>query len=120
MHWPAWRIRLRILYGIVQTLSHDTGTLCEGAHRVYRKLMSNYPFESELAHLEQIIPFLMTAPPLGLPYWRRRILALSPPDGRLPAGSVERIGRLMDIFKEIERKASRNAASTATTTTTTR
>ncbi|MFM0015477.1 hypothetical protein PQR46_33070 [Paraburkholderia sediminicola] len=79
--------------------------------------MSNYPFESELAHLEQIIPFLVTAPPLGLPYWRRRILALSPPEGRLPAGSVQRIGRLMDLFEEIERKASPDAASTATAAT---
>ncbi|MFM0100078.1 hypothetical protein PQQ87_31100 [Paraburkholderia nemoris] len=82
--------------------------------------MSNYPFESELAHLEQIIPFLMTAPPLGLPYWRRRILALSPPEGRLPASSVKRIGRLMDVFEEIERKASPDTAPRATTTTTTR
>ncbi|CAE6771579.1 hypothetical protein [Paraburkholderia nemoris] len=79
--------------------------------------MSNYPFESELAHLEQIIPFLMTAPPLGLPYWRRRILALSPPEGRLPASSVKRIGRLMDVFEEIERKASPDTAPRATTTT---
>ena len=78
--------------------------------------MSNYPFESELAHLEQIIPFLMTAPPLGLPFWRRRILALSPPEGRLPAGSAQRIGRLMDVFEEIERKASPDAASAARTT----
>ncbi|KAE8757110.1 hypothetical protein FSO04_25850 [Paraburkholderia madseniana] len=79
--------------------------------------MSNYPFESELAHLEQIISFLVPAPPLGLPYWRRRILALSPPEGRLPVGSVQRIGRLMDVFEEIERKASPDAASTARTTT---
>ncbi|MEZ0602067.1 hypothetical protein ACAX43_07935 [Paraburkholderia sp. IW21] len=74
--------------------------------------MSNYPFESELAHLELIIPFLMTAPPLGLPYWRRRILALSPGEGRLPPGSVQRIGRLMDVFEKIEREASPDAAAT--------
>jgi hypothetical protein len=79
--------------------------------------MSNYPFESELAHLEQIIRFLVPAPPLGLPYWRRRILALSPREGRLPAGSVQRIGRLMEVFEAIERKASPDAASRATTTT---
>ncbi|HZZ05019.1 hypothetical protein [Paraburkholderia sp.] len=78
--------------------------------------MSNYPFESELAHLEQIIPFLMTAPPLGLPYWRRRILALSPREGRLPPDSAQRIGRLMDVFEKIERKASVDAAATATVT----
>jgi hypothetical protein len=78
--------------------------------------MSNYPFESDLAHLEQIIPFLVSAPPLGWPYWRRRILALSPVEGRLPAGSVQRIGRLMDVFEKIERKASPDAATTATAT----
>jgi hypothetical protein len=80
--------------------------------------MSNYPFESELAHLEQIIPFLMTAPPLGLPYWRRRILALSSVQGRMPPDSAQRISRLMDVFEKIERKASPDAATTATATAT--
>ncbi|MEA3128317.1 MAG: hypothetical protein QOF46_112 [Paraburkholderia sp.] len=75
--------------------------------------MSNYPFESELAHLEQIIPFLMTAPPLGLPYWRRRILSLSPDETRLPPGTLQRIGRLMDVFETIEHKASPEAGSPA-------
>lgn len=82
--------------------------------------MSNYPFESELAHLEQIIPFLVAAPPLGLPYWRRRILALSPREGRLPPDSAQRIGRLMDVFEKIERKASVDAATAATATATAR
>ncbi|MFM0158341.1 MULTISPECIES: hypothetical protein [Paraburkholderia] len=80
--------------------------------------MSNYPFESELAHLEQIIPFLMTAPPLGLPYWRRRILALSPREGQLPRDSAQRIGRLMDVFEKIERKALMDATATPIATAT--
>jgi hypothetical protein len=88
--------------------------LCEGDHSTYGKPMSNYPFESELAHLEQIIPFLMTAPPLGLPYWRRRILSLSPVETRLPPGTLQRIGRLMDVFEKIEREASPDAVSPAT------
>ncbi|MFM0045792.1 hypothetical protein PQR05_35615 [Paraburkholderia sediminicola] len=82
--------------------------------------MSNYPFESELAHLEQIIPFLMTAPPLGLPYWRRRILALSPLEGQLPRDSAQRIGRLMDVFEKIERKALMDSTATAVATATAR
>lgn len=78
--------------------------------------MSNYPFESDLAHLEQIIPFLMSAPLLGLPYWRRRILSLSPAEGRLPPGSAKRIGRLMDVFEKIEREASPDALALSNTT----
>ena len=35
--------------------------------------MSRYQFETDLTHLEQIIPLLVRGNPLALSYWRRRI-----------------------------------------------
>jgi hypothetical protein len=67
--------------------------------------MLHRQFESELAHLELIVPLLATQATLGLPYWRRRILALSPAEGQ-PLDSSKRLGRLLSRFEAIELAAS--------------
>jgi hypothetical protein len=59
-------------------------------------------FEDDLRHLEQIVPFLASDSPLGLPYWRRRIASLSPFQRLLPDGE-SRVTRLLKRFDEIER-----------------
>jgi hypothetical protein len=65
-------------------------------------LMSRHQFETDLTHLEQIIPLLVGGNPLALSYWRRRISSLSTQQGLLPDGK-RRVIRLLDVFDEVER-----------------
>lgn len=64
--------------------------------------MQDYQFESELAHLERVVPLLAAGGnPLGLPYWRSRITALSRHKSLVPEGR-SRLTRLVRLFDEIE------------------
>jgi hypothetical protein len=65
--------------------------------------MLHNQFEVELTHLEQIIPLLAPGSPLGLRYWRRRIISLSAHQRLLPDGRT-RVARLLVLFDEIERR----------------
>jgi hypothetical protein len=64
--------------------------------------MSRYQFETDLRHLEQIIPLLVRGNSLALSYWRRRISSLLSQQGLLPDGN-RRITRLLNVFDEVER-----------------
>lgn len=66
--------------------------------------MSHRQFESELVHLELVVRLLVAQPPLGLPYWRSRIVALASHE-RSPAES-KRVGRLLTLLDAIELAAS--------------
>jgi hypothetical protein len=61
-------------------------------------------FERDLAHLEQIVPFLIQDSALGMPYWRRRVTSLSIHQSLLPDGA-KRVKRLLGVFDEVERAA---------------
>lgn len=64
--------------------------------------MLHRQFESELMHLEYIIPSLAPGSPLGLTYWRRRITSLRAHQRLLPDGAI-RLARLITLFEKIER-----------------
>jgi hypothetical protein len=64
--------------------------------------MSRDQFETDLTHLEQIIPLLVRGNPLALSYWRRRISSLSTHQGLLRDGN-RRVTRLLNVFDEVER-----------------
>jgi hypothetical protein len=66
--------------------------------------MLHNQFEGELRHLEQVIPLLAPGSPLGLGYWRRRIMALSAHQRLLPDGKT-RVARLLELFDGIERRS---------------
>jgi hypothetical protein len=67
-------------------------------------MMLPYQFEDELRHLEQITPRLGRGSPLGIPYWRRRVTALSMHQCLVPDGA-SRVTRLLGLFDQIERRA---------------
>jgi hypothetical protein len=64
--------------------------------------MSRYQFETDLTHLEQIIPLLTRGNPFALSYWRCRVSSLSPQQSLLPDGK-RRVTRLLHLFDEVER-----------------
>jgi hypothetical protein len=64
--------------------------------------MLHTQFEDELAHLEYVVPLLAPDSPLGLRYWRRRIVSLSAHQRLLSDGGT-RVARLLMLFDEIER-----------------
>jgi hypothetical protein len=64
--------------------------------------MLHNQFESELTHLEHIVPFLAPGSALGLPYWRHRLISLSAHQRLLPDGKT-RVTRLLTLFDGIER-----------------
>jgi hypothetical protein len=66
--------------------------------------MLHYQFENELKHLEQITSRLVRGSPLGIPYWRRRVTALSMHQRLVPDGA-SRVTRLLRLFDQIERGA---------------
>jgi hypothetical protein len=61
--------------------------------------MSRYQFETDLTHLEQLIPLIVRGNPLALSYRRRRISSLSTQQGPLPDGN-RRVTRLLNVFDE--------------------
>lgn len=63
--------------------------------------MLHYQFEDELKHLEQISSRLVRGSPLGIPYWRRRVTALSMHQRLLPDGA-SRVTRLLGLSDQIE------------------
>lgn len=67
--------------------------------------MLHSQFESELTHLEHIVPFLAPGSALGLPYWRHRLVLLSAHQRVLPDGKT-RVTRLLTLFDGIERSSS--------------
>jgi hypothetical protein len=64
--------------------------------------MLHNQFEDELTHLEYVIPLLVPDSPLGLPYWRRRIVSLSAHQRLLSDGKI-RVDRLLMLVDEIGR-----------------
>ncbi|MFM0001363.1 hypothetical protein PQR57_10060 [Paraburkholderia dipogonis] len=63
--------------------------------------MSHHQLEKDLAHLEHILPQLVTNNVLGLVYWRQRITALETAQTLLP-GSARRVTRLRFMFDQID------------------
>lgn len=64
--------------------------------------MLHRQFESELVHLEYVVPCLVSDSPLGLNYWRQRITSLRAHQQLLPDGAV-RVARLIKAFDKLER-----------------
>jgi len=60
--------------------------------------------EDDLAHLERIVPQLVTDSPLGLVYWRGRIEALEAVQALLP-DAARRVARLLIMFNRIDKRS---------------
>lgn len=67
--------------------------------------MSHHQFETDLTHLEQIVPFLSRESAPGMPYWRSRVASLSKYQSLVPDGAT-RVKRLLRLFEDVERTAS--------------
>jgi hypothetical protein len=96
---------LLTLYGSVQTCMPDRAILADRAKvDTQGTTVLHYQFEDELKHLEQIMSRLVRGSPLGMPYWRRRVMALAMHQRLVPDGA-SRVTRLLGLFDQIERGA---------------
>ncbi|MGF6780169.1 hypothetical protein P3T21_005398 [Paraburkholderia sp. GAS334] len=70
--------------------------------------MSCQAFEKDLAHLERIVPQLVATSPLGLEYWRDRIISLKSMQ-ELNPHCIKRVTRLLRLVDQIEGRSESRA-----------